>query len=64
HVLRSAQENPMSMTKRELFELKRREASNYARKMRMWQLQKPTLQKQVIMEEAGQNDLDLGEHPK
>ncbi|MDL0433812.1 hypothetical protein QPM17_21970 [Marinobacter sp. TBZ242] len=54
----------MSMTKRELYELKRREASAAGRKMREWQLQCPYLKRQVELEEAGQGDLDLDQDPE
>ncbi len=53
----------MSMSKRELYELKRREASEHAREMRLWQLTQPFLKRQAELEEAGQSDLDLGDDP-
>ncbi|MGQ4879220.1 hypothetical protein ACOJCM_11710 [Billgrantia sp. LNSP4103-1] len=49
----------MSMTKRELYELKRREASAHARGMRVWQLTQHYFKRQAELEEGGQSDLDL-----
>ena len=53
----------MSMSKRELYELKRRKASDNARELRVWQLTQHYYKRQAELEEAGQSDLDLGQTP-
>lgn len=54
----------MSMTKRELYELKRNKASEAGRTLREWQEVQPFLHKQANLEEAGQHDLDLDDDPE
>lgn len=54
----------MSMTKRELYEHKRRKASEAGRILREWQEERPFLNKQANLEEAGQGDLDLDDEPE